>query len=82
MLGINEVEMDKFEFIMSLIFELYSILVFELQWIIYKVRRNLLGEVFKMKARAHTGMVKVWGTWKDLANCFIWLERKKMSSLK
>jgi len=35
------------------------------------VRRNLLGEVFKMKARAHTGMVKVWGTWKDLANCFI-----------
>jgi len=31
MLGINEVEMDKFEFIMSLIFELYSILVFELQ---------------------------------------------------
>jgi len=31
MLGINEVEMDKSEFIMSLIFEVYTILVFELQ---------------------------------------------------
>jgi len=29
MLGINEVEMDKSEFIMSLISELYKILVFE-----------------------------------------------------
>jgi hypothetical protein len=64
MVGINEVEMDKSEFIMPLIFELYTILVFELQLIIYKMRRNLLSEVFKMKARthAHTGMVEVWGT--------------------
>ena len=54
MLGINEAEMDKSEFIMPLIFELYTILVFELQLIIYKMRRNLLSEVFKMKSRAHT----------------------------
>lgn len=53
MLGINEVETDN-ELIMSLISELYKILVFELQWIIYKMRRNLLSEVFKMKERTRT----------------------------
>lgn len=54
MLVINEVEMDISVFIMSLIFELYTILTFELKWIIYKMRRKLRSEVSKLKARKHT----------------------------